>query len=142
LGILIRSAQAELFVGVWMVRAIVVEDNYEFRESFKKILSHRYPFIEVAEAENAEEAMRGIDLSPPDLIFMDIHLPGKSGLQLTQEIKARYPNTVIIVLSNNDLTEYRESAYRSGADYFVAKDSSLGDFFSLIEWITQNGIKS
>ncbi len=120
-----------------MVRAILVEDNREFRRCLKKILGTHYPLIQVTEAENEEEVLKEIDRLPPDLIFMDIHLPGKNGLQLTQEIKSRYPNIVVIVLTGYDLPEYQETAYRSGANYFLSKDSSMGDFFALVESVTQ-----
>ena len=125
-----------------MVTAILVEDDNEFRKSVKRILSSRYPFLELSEAENGDQALRSIDHLPPDLIILDIHLPGKNGLQVAREIKDRHPNTVIIMLTNYDLPEYRESAFRSGANYFVSKDSSIADFFTLIEWITENGVKS
>jgi DNA-binding NarL/FixJ family response regulator len=120
-----------------MIRAMLVEDNNAFRESLKKVLSSRYRSIQLAEAENGDEVMKSVHLLPPDIIFMDIHLPGRNGLDLTQDIKILYPNTIIVILSNSDTTEYRESAYQKGASYFVPKDSSIGDFFALIDRITQ-----
>ena len=54
-----------------------------------------------------------------NLIFMDIKLPGESGLKLTKQIKDKFPE--IILLSNYDLPEYRMAAYESGADYFLGK---------------------
>jgi len=125
-----------------MVKAILVEDNHEFRESLKKVLLSRYRSFQLAEAGNGEEVMRSIDHGPPDIVFMDIHLPGKNGLELTQEIKSLYPKTVIVILSNSDTTEYRESAYQKGANFFIPKDSSIGDFFAVIDRITQNLAKS
>lgn len=120
-----------------MVKAILVEDNDQFRESLKKVLLSRYRSFDLAEAGNGEEAMTRIHHSPPDIVFMDIHLPGKNGLELTQEIKTLYPSTIVVILSNSDTTEYRESAYHKGANYFVPKDASIGDFFALIDRITQ-----
>ena len=118
-----------------MIRAILVEDNNEFRQSFKKIFSSRYPSIQLTEAGDGMEAMCKMDLRPPDLIFMDIQLPSKNGLELTRMIKVRYPNAIIIILSSHDLTEYRETAYRNGANYYISKDSPVGDLFSLVERI-------
>jgi DNA-binding NarL/FixJ family response regulator len=125
-----------------MTRAILVEDDTEFRQCVKKILSSRYPSIQLIEAGDGKEAMSKIDLLPPDMIFMDIQLPDKNGLELTRMIKARHPNTIIVILSNHDLTEYRETAYRNGANYYISKDSPLGDFFSLIERIMENQVNS
>ncbi len=121
-----------------MTRAILVEDDNEFRQCVKKILSSRYPSIQLIEAGDGKEAMSKIDLSPPDVIFMDIQLPDKNGLELTRMIKACHPNAIIVILSNHDLTEYRETAYRNGANYYISKDSPVGDFFSLIERIMEN----
>ena len=118
-----------------MIRAILVEDDNGFRQCVKKILSSRYPFLQLMEAGDGMEALSKIDLLPPDLIFMDIQLPGKNGLELTPMIKARNPNAIIVILSNHDLTEYRETAYRNGANYYVSKDSPVGDLFSLVERI-------
>ncbi len=125
-----------------MTRAMLVEDNEAFRDSLKTILSYRYPLMQLIEAGDGKEALRKIDISPPDLVFMDIHLPDENGLELTQMLKTRHPNVVVVILSNYDIQEYRETAYRNGADYFVSKDSSMGDFLSLIEWIIGNGLKS
>jgi DNA-binding NarL/FixJ family response regulator len=121
------------------ITAILVEDDYGFRQSLKKILSSRYPFMRVVEAEDGKEAIRKINLSPPDLIFMDIRLPGNNGLELTHAIKTRYPGMVVIILSNFDLSEYRETAYRNGADYFISKDAPMGDFLSLVERVIKSG---
>jgi two-component system response regulator YesN len=124
-----------------MMRTILVEDDNGFRQCVKKILSSRYPSIQLMEAGNGMEAMSKIDLAPPDLIFIDIQLPGINGLELTRMIKARSPNAIIVILSNYDLTEYREAAYRNGADYYVSKDSPIGDLFALIDRIIGNQVK-
>ena len=119
-----------------MIRAILVEDDNGFRQCLKKILSSRYPSIQLMEAGDGIEAMSKIDLMAPDLIFMDIQLPGINGLELTRMIKARNPSAIIVILSNHDLTEYREAAYRNGANYYVSKDSPVGDLFSLVERVS------
>jgi DNA-binding NarL/FixJ family response regulator len=56
---------------------------------------------------------------------MDIQLPGRNGLQLTREIKARYPNTKVIILTSHDLPEYREVAVQCGASSFFSKGSLI-----------------
>ena len=53
-------------------------------------------------------------------------------------IKARSPDAIIVILSNHDLTGYRETAYRNGASHYVSKDSPVGDLFSLVERIIGN----
>jgi DNA-binding NarL/FixJ family response regulator len=98
--------------------------------------------MQLIEAKDGKEATTETAQNPPDLVFMDIHLPDKNGLELTQQIKSRYPEAVVVVLSNSDVPEYQEAAYRSGASYFVSKDASMGDFLSLIERIMTTEMKS
>ncbi len=123
-----------------MVRTILVEDDNGFRQCVKKILSSRYPSVQLIEAEDGMEAMSKIALAPPDLVFMDIQLPGINGIELTRMIKSRNPNAIIIILSNYDLTEYREAAYKNGADYYISKDSPVGNLFFLVEHIIENQV--
>jgi DNA-binding NarL/FixJ family response regulator len=66
---------------------------------------------------------------------MDIRLPGENGLQLTQKIKARFPNITVIILTGYDLPEYREASSQY-ADYFFSKDSlTTKNIFTLLESI-------
>jgi YesN/AraC family two-component response regulator len=79
--------------------------------------------MEIAEAGNGLEALERVDSFSPNLIFMDIRLPGQNGLELTKKIKELYPDIIIIILTNYDLPEYREAAARFNADHFLSKDS-------------------
>jgi DNA-binding NarL/FixJ family response regulator len=120
-----------------VVNALIVEDNVPFRESFKRFLLDHYPFLRIAEAGDAVEATRAIEASVPDLIFMDIQLPGTSGIQLTKEIKARHPEVKIVVVTNYAEPEFRAEAIASKADAFFPKESVGGEeFATLIESIS------
>jgi DNA-binding NarL/FixJ family response regulator len=77
----------------------------------------------IAEAGDGVEAIREIDTLLPDLIIMDIKLPGENGLELTRKIKATHPETPIIILTSYDLPEYRQVAYENGASSFLVKGS-------------------
>ncbi len=102
---------------------MLVEDNLLFRESLRDSLRLQFPSMEIAEAGNGLEALERIDSFSPHLIFMDIRLPGQNGLELTKKIKERYPDIIIIILTNYDIPEYREAAARFNADHFLSKDS-------------------
>ena len=106
-----------------MLRVLLVEDNHAFREAFKNNLTAYFPWLIIEEATNGEEALEKIQDNPPRLIFMDMRLPGKNGLQLTQEIKKAYPETVIALLTGYDIPEYREAALKKGADRYFVKES-------------------
>ena len=88
-------------------------------------LHHCFPSMIIAEAGDGEEALRKIDALLPDLIFMDINLPGESGLELTRKIKVFHPETSIIILTSHDLPEHRQVAYEQGANSFLVKGSFI-----------------
>jgi two-component system response regulator YesN len=115
-------------------QVLIVEDNVHFRNTVKVLFSSKFPKIIIAEAGDGQEALGHIDKSPPDLVFMDIELPGESGLLLTEKIRSRHPETVVAVLTAHDLPEYVQAARASGASYFFPKESTTpDDLASLIE---------
>ncbi len=117
-----------------MFKAMLVEDNVIFRETLRDSLHLRFPSIEITEAGSGEEALKKIGSPPPNVIFMDIRLPGENGLEVTEKIKKAYPDTMIIILTNYDLPEYREAAARFKADYFFSKDSmTIGEVITLVK---------
>jgi DNA-binding NarL/FixJ family response regulator len=119
-----------------MFKTMLVEDSPPFRKLLKDSLKNRFPFMDISEAGGGVEAVQKIGSYPPNLIFMDIQLPGENGLELTRKIKADYPNIIIIVLTDYDLPEYREAAIRYKADYFFAKDEMVTDgIFKLVKSI-------
>jgi DNA-binding NarL/FixJ family response regulator len=115
-----------------MFTALIVDDNPTFRRSVKKILSGRFPRMSIREAANGRETMRLIEISPPDLIFVDIRLPLENGLRLTERIKRHNPQLPVVILTSHDTEEYREAASAAGAEYFVSKGSSTWEEVSRI----------
>jgi len=115
-------------------KTLIVEDNANFRRVLKQTLCERFLCMDFAEAADGEEALRKIDTLLPNLIFMDINLPGENGLKLTRKIKATHPETPIMILTSYDLPEYRQAAYESGASAFLVKGSfTLEELFTLVE---------
>lgn len=125
-----------------MCLTLIVEDNAIFRRSLKEVLRTRFPAMAIEEAGDGKEALSKVQTFLPDLIFMDIKLPGENGLELTRKIKSRDQSKVVIVLTSYDLPEYREAAYQSGANYFFTKGLATGDeIMDLVESIvvSKNG---
>jgi DNA-binding NarL/FixJ family response regulator len=115
-----------------MFRILIVEDSDVYRQSLKEMLATRFPHAAVEEAVDGAHAWRLIETVPPDLIFVDIRLPGESGLDLTKRIKSNYRHVSVIIITNYDLAEYREAAFRFGADYFLPKESSSWEEIAFI----------
>jgi two-component system response regulator YesN len=105
------------------LRTLIVEDNNLFRQTLKESLQMSFPGIAIDEATNGAEALQRVNDFVPDLILMDIRLPGESGLGLTKKIKAIYPDVTVFILTHYDTPECREAASRYGADRFISKDS-------------------
>ncbi len=118
-----------------MCKTLIVEDNPSFRQLLKGILDSRFPSMEIFEDPDGKEVLQKVDSLRPDLIFMDIQLPGENGLQLAKKIKGIDPNVTIIILTSYDIPEYREAAFQSGANHFITKNSSTREFLALVESI-------
>lgn len=106
---------------------LIVEDNTVFRRSLKEMLAARFPAMWIEEAANGEEALYSIKAAKPDLIFMDIKLPGKNGLELTRAIKSADSEIEVVILTSYDIPEYREAAMLSGASHFFTKGNVRSD---------------
>lgn len=115
---------------------MLVEDNLLFRSVFKEGLKSRFPSMAITEATDSGEALQEIGTLAPQLIFMDIRLPGENGLELAKRIKAEHPEIIIIIFTSHNFPEYREAAIQYKADYFLSK-SSVGteEIFKLVKII-------
>jgi DNA-binding NarL/FixJ family response regulator len=111
-----------------MNKTLIVEDNVTFRQMLKDSLCSRFPTMEFEEEPDGRNLFNKIDSFHPEIVFMDIRLPGENGLELTKKIKKNYPDITVIILTNYDLPEYREAAQESTADYFIPKGSVMQDF--------------
>ncbi len=104
-------------------RILIVDNDDPFRQIFGTTLRVSLPTEAIDEAAGGIEALKKVDAFLPDLIFMDIRLPGESGLKLTKKIKTTHPDIAVLILSSYDKPEYREAASRFGADRFLVKTS-------------------
>jgi YesN/AraC family two-component response regulator len=110
-----------------MLKVLIVEDNRIFREALKNRLDDYFPSIAVEEAATGDEALQKIVGTSPQLIFMDIRLPGVNGLELTKRVKKDFPGIIIAILTDYDLPEYRQAANQYGADRFFVKNAFKWD---------------
>jgi DNA-binding NarL/FixJ family response regulator len=120
----------------FMITTLLVEDNQGFRRTLRSLLEARFPSMRIDEAGDGLEALKKIGLQRPDLIFLDIKLPGESGLEITKKIKYLAAETTIVILTSYDLPEYRRAARKNGANYFVSKSSTTPDeIFGLVKTV-------
>ncbi len=116
-----------------MPKTLIVEDNATFRQSLKEVLCTRFPLMVIREAADGEEGLREVDAFVPDMIFMDIKLPGENGLEVTKKVKKKYPEMIVIILTYHDSPEHREAAVQCGANYFLPKSTSTEEVVELVQ---------
>ena len=119
-----------------MFHTLIAEDNAIFRHALGEMLARRFPFMNIEEAGDGYQALDQGTSSHHDLVFMDIKMPGHSGLDITRAIKSGDRAAIICIVTSYDLPEYREAAQDCGADYFIVKDESTEAIIvSLVESI-------
>ena len=117
-----------------MYKILIIDPNDPFRQSLKKILANRFPFIDIQEASDGTEGLDKIDTFDPNLVFLEIHLPARNGLDLARRIKSDHPHIVIVILTSYDLPEYQTAAIESGVEHLVPKDQwTGGDMIDLVQ---------
>ncbi|WP_327392333.1 response regulator transcription factor [Streptomyces sp. NBC_01186] len=109
-----------------MIRVLLVDDQELVREGFSVLLGAMPDIEVVGEAVNGEEAVEKVAALSPDVVLMDVRMPGMNGLEATREIVAGGTETKVLVLTTFDLDEYVYQALRTGASGFLLKDASVG----------------
>ena len=97
---------------------------------------NRFPFVDIQEACDGKEGLDKVNIFDPNLIFLEIHLPAQSGLDLARRIKIDHPDIIIIILTSYNLPEYQTAAEESGVTHLVARDEWTGaDMVDLVRLI-------
>jgi two-component system invasion response regulator UvrY len=102
-------------------RLLLVDDSAEFLESAEYFLRSQSNVELVGRALDGNHALEEVTRLSPDLVLMDIAMPGLSGLEVTRRLKARYSPPMVVLLTLYDSPEYRAAAVAVGADGFVSK---------------------
>lgn len=120
------------------VRVLVVDDHPHAREAIGDILAEDPSFEIIAYAENGDEAISQTELWMPDLILMDIHMPGKDGLEATREIKLRYPYVKIVLITVSDDATHLFEALKQGAQGYLLKNLEPGTWLEYLRAIASD----
>lgn len=103
------------------VKMLLVEDNEDFRSRVGCMLRERFSSMQISEVGTCSDALKIMSDYAQNLIFMDINLPDGMGLDLTKTITEKFSDSVVAILSVNDMPEYREASFNSGASHFFSK---------------------
>lgn len=113
-------------------RIVIAEDHRILREGLRALVSSESAYLVVGEADNGRDAIRRVDELKPDLILMDLSMPRMNGLDAISEIKSRYPDTKLLVLTVHKAEEYVFESLKSGADGYLLKDATHAELMLAI----------
>lgn len=116
----------------------IVDDHLVVREGLKKMLEIGGDIEVVAEAASGLECLQVIEQRAPDIVFMDIRMPGVNGIEITRLLTAKYPNIRVIILTIYDDDQYVTEAIKAGAKAYLLKNANRKEFMEVIEHVMQN----
>jgi len=118
---------------------VLVDDHKLMRDGVKTILERSPDFRVVGEAESGAEAVQFCRKTSPDIVLMDINLPGMNGIEATVELLRHCPGVKVVILSMYDDENSVVSAIRSGARAFVLKKASSAELLDALRTVARGG---
>lgn len=113
-----------------MVSIIVVDDQKIIREGIKSLLANQTEIKIVADASNGKDALAKIEQLQPDVVLLDIDMPGVNGFTMISQLKKRFPAIEIIIVSSHEQENYIRKATELGAKGYLLKNASSQE----LEW--------
>ena len=107
-----------------MIRVLVVDDHAVVREGIRSVLERQPGFEVVGEAADGVAGLRLAQALTPDVVVLDVSMPGGSGLRTAAELRTQVPEARVLILSMYDNAEYVLEAVRAGASGYLLKDSA------------------
>ena len=103
------------------VQVLICDDQEAFRGAAREVVNATEGFEVVGETETGEESVVAVGRLRPNLVLMDVHLPGIDGLEASRRIRATYPKIAVLLLSTYDREEFEGRIAGSGAVAFISK---------------------
>ena len=125
--------------GTSMTKIIIVDDHQLFREGVKRILDFEDTFEVVAEGDDGADIVNLYNLNNPDVVLMDINMPGKNGVESTADLIATFPEAKVIMLSIHDDESYVTHALKSGALGYMLKEMDADEIVEAIKVVANGG---
>src|SRR6185295_4737853 len=104
-----------------MIRVLIVDDHQIVRRGLKEVFADEFAELDVGEAETSQSALELVMAQDWDIVLLDINIPGRSGLDVLEEIKHRRPRTPVLVLSAYPEEEFAVRSLKLGASGYLNK---------------------
>jgi two-component system, NarL family, invasion response regulator UvrY len=116
-----------------MTRVLIADDHEVVRRGLKQILTDEFGKLKVCEAENSQQALDFVQKQGFDLVLLDINMPGRSGLEVLEELKAQRPKTPVLVLSVSPEEDYAVRCLKLGAAGYLTKRSASDELLAAVK---------
>jgi NarL family two-component system response regulator YdfI len=115
-----------------MIRVLIADDHMVVREGLRAILEAAPDLLPVGEASDGAEAVRLVEETTPDVVLMDLRMPGMGGIEAIHQLKARFPEVQIVILTTYDDDQYIVRGLRAGARGYLLKDADRDVLYNTI----------
>ncbi len=115
-----------------MTSVLLVDDQALLRMGFRLVLEAEADLVVVGEAGDGRVAVEQVAALRPDVVLMDVRMPGMNGIEATERIVADHPGTRVLILTTFDLDEYAFAGLRAGASGFLLKDAGPAELVAAI----------
>ena len=122
-----------------MIKVLVDDDHAIFREGLKKVLETAGGITVVAEAATGEQALEMARAHHPEVVVLDVSMPGRGGIETVQELKRRDPRTRVLVLTMHPEDHFAVRCLREGADGYLTKDAGPELLLAAVRKIAAGG---
>jgi two-component system, NarL family, invasion response regulator UvrY len=119
-------------MGATLTRILIADDHEVVRRGLKGILTDAFPKSKIGEARTSQEAVEAVHKQAWDIILLDINMPGRSGLDVLEEIKRLHPQLPVLVLSAFSEEDYAVRAIKLGASGYLTKQSASDELITAI----------
>jgi len=118
-------------------RILIVDDHALFRAGVRALLAQDPSIEVVGEADNGRDAIRAVGQLAPHLVLMDLSMPVMNGMEAMTEIRLRYPNVRLLVMTLHKAEDYIHASLKAGADGYILKDATQEEFRVAIHTVLQ-----
>src|SRR5215831_7884418 len=116
----------------FMTRILIADDHELLRRGLKQILAEAFSELRIEEAGDARQALDAAAKANFDVALVDINMPGRSGMDLLQDLKRLYPQLPVVVLTAFPEQDYAIRAFKLGASAYVSKQSASGELVAAV----------
>jgi DNA-binding NarL/FixJ family response regulator len=120
---------------------LIADDHANVRRGLREILVDAFLGAHFSEAANGDEVLAQLDLSQPDVLLLDINMPGRSGFEVLKDVKHIYPQLPVIMVSVQSESQYALRCLRAGASEYINKNSASEELVPAIRKLFDNVAK-